>query len=167
MFFRDNPTVQPEYLKWVIKHTAIGGLEWGMDPMGQAAIGTNVARRMGEAVIAEQNISDVRIGFDQPRYPWEWEFYYLAITDASQTPHVVEGAMVPSDVLYLAKRTLFVASLAVRTEDGTLNGEIRDCNSCQEPTPHLSICSAPHGIRGAIMAGSERCECALCGTTAA
>ena len=165
MFFTDSPEVQPEHLRWVIDHTASGELEWGMDPHGWSAVGTNVARRMGDSVVYEQNISDVRIGFEQPRYPWIWGFNYLTIFDASQGVHLEEGARVQPEVLYLAERTLLVASLAVRTEDGTLNGETRDCTSCQESTPHLDLCSAPYGMRGALMAGSERCECLYCGAS--
>lgn len=166
MFFRDSPEVKAEHLRWVIKNTAEGKLEWGMDQNRWAAVGTNVARRLGDAVVAEQNISEVRIGFEQPRYPWVWEFYYLCIRDARSSTHLVEGTLVPPDVLRLAKRTLFVASLAVSSEDGTLSGDPSDCSSCGESTPHLNVHTAPYGIRGAVLVGSERCECAYCGTVA-
>lgn len=39
------------------------------------------------------------------------------------------------------------------------------CDTCKEATEHFVVYDAPHGISGAVMAGSERYKCANCGST--
>jgi hypothetical protein len=165
LFTNPEQLVGIGHLDWLITATAQGELEWGHAPRGTTALGTNVGRIMGIDWSRELGMDSVRVG-----YCLDDSLNYITFTEESGAKHdldpVRQPGLVSPDVLVRAERVLFVAKLAVSTESGILRAATaEECLKCEASTPHLSLYSSPYGIPGAAMEGSERCECALCGTT--
>lgn len=164
MFFANSPEVGAEHLRWIIENTATGKLVWGRADGGKTAIGTDVFRILGDTTVSEMNIRSVRIGYVPPE---KTALNYLSIFDAEHQLHDVDSRTeTRADVLVLARRTLFVAQLAVKSEDGTIESVERECSACESVTPHLNLYTSVYDIPQTVLAGSERCQCAFCGTNA-
>ncbi|MCA9349140.1 hypothetical protein KC878_03275 [Candidatus Saccharibacteria bacterium] len=158
-----------EELDWVIDNTALGNLEWG-HAAGVAVIGSNTWRVKGRDWQSQEGIEDIRVGYHPyknsgyPRIPWSLN--YITIKYAAGKPLDIDPQRYERDnaVIRRAERVLYVACLAVHIEGGRLPGATKHyCQSCEAETPVIRLVERPHGIEGAVMPGSEHCECARCG----
>ena len=144
-------------LKQILNWTADGTLEWGQ-AHNISAIGSNVGYSTTQELATKFNLKEIQIGY----HPDTKVSHYLRLTDSSGERHYVEEGSMP-ELLSLARRAFIIGKIAVSTERGRLTGETKECDGCVQQTVHIKLCDAPYGIEGAIMANSERIECAICG----
>ncbi len=105
------------------------------------------------------SLGGARIGF----VPDTEEWHYLRLVDQRGKRHYVEAGS-PAEQMELVDRLYQIVQKAARL-GGTLKSEgDRDllCTQCGNTTPHRILVDRPHGLQGAVMAGSERLVCTKC-----
>jgi hypothetical protein len=156
--FLQRQSIEEADLNEILALSATGQLEWGSSQR-MAAIGTNVGYSMGAEYALHHNLIEVRAGYTPHE---DNAFNYLRLSDFTNNRYYVEHDTDDS-LMPLAKKVLKLGMLAVTTETGRLSGTIEHCESCRQDTGHVRLYDAAHGIPGAVMTGSERCECVSCG----
>jgi hypothetical protein len=158
--FLQQQRIEEADLTEILAMSAVGQLEWG-NAGRAAAVGTTVDYSMGGEYALHHNLIEVRAGYT-PRE--ENAFNYLRLSDFANNQYYVEHDT-DDPLMPLAKRVLILGMIAVTTRRGRLSGTIEPCESCRQDTGHIRLYDAAHGIPGAVMSGSERCECVNCGLT--
>lgn len=155
--FLQEQRVEAADLHAVLDLSATGQLEWGPVP-GLAVMGTNVDYSLGRETAMRRNLLEVRVSFIPDGIT---SLNYLLMKDAAKQSFEVDSKS-EEELVLLATRVLKVGELALRIPGGRLSGTMEDCGNCERPTGHLSVYTAVHGIRGAVLAGSERHGCVAC-----
>lgn len=159
VFLREK-AIKQEDIQEAIDQTAIGMFEWG-EATRYAAIGTSVSYSAGPEFSLHRNLLEVRVGFNPNN---DNSFHYLRFTDFNGDRYYVDHEE-NQELIDEANRLYRIAKIAINTTKGRLSAEIKACEACCDLTPHLNLLNSPYGIPGAVMAGSERCECVRCGAS--
>ena len=159
VFLQEQQVVRAD-INEILDLSAVGKLEWGNDHRF-AAIGSNVGYSMGDEIAVTRNLLEVRVGYNPDKHN---SLNYLRLQDRDRQFHYIEDGS-DEGLLGLATRLLRIGEIAVRTSNGRLSGTLENCGDCGRETGHIRLYDAPHGLAGAIMAGSARVECVSCAST--
>ncbi len=104
-----------------------------------------------------ENICGILLGFN----PRDSQWHYLRIENsAGQYFYVDRGES--GSLHELVEQLYQGVQKAMRFGGDFANTQIHMCSRCKCATPHKMLCNRPHGLAGAIMAGSERNVCVVC-----
>lgn len=162
--FLADDQVSGEDIRQLIELTNDGCLRWQPSDNSYAYNAFPMTQRAADdaqvsAGTIGENLRGIRLGYD----PRTREWHYLRLTSHGGNRYYVDEES--GDELVDLVSQLHLLVLRAERLGGTIKSDqdkLHFCEQCGKETPHKHLIDSPHGIAGAIMAGSERLTCTAC-----
>lgn len=147
----------------IVELTEAGSLRWSEASSALAYLAMPASLEAANRLEAREQILGANLRGTRLGHTPASDWHYLRLTADSGTQYYVDRDSAAD--LIAAVDLLDRTVMRAISYGGTLasaHDTPSHCEVCQADTPHRALCDRPHGLAGAIMAGSERLVCLRC-----